>query len=47
MTRKEIRKNFNDFRYLASTEHPDIIKEFVLYEEVIKLLKELKIIDND
>lgn len=34
-SREYIRKYFSDFRYLSSTEEPEIIREFVRYEEVI------------
>ena len=33
--RDYVRKYFSDFRYLSSTEEPEIIREFVRYEEVI------------
>lgn len=42
MDRKEIRKHFDDFRYLASTEKPHIIQEFVKYEDVVKLVDEIE-----
>lgn len=47
MTRKEIRGHFSDFRYLTSTDKPYIFKEFVLYEEVIKLLKEIGVYNDN
>ena len=33
--RDYVRKYFSDFRYLSSTEEPEIIREFVRYEEVV------------
>ena len=33
--RDYVRKYFSDFRYLSSTEEPEIMREFVRYEEVI------------
>lgn len=33
--REYVRKYFSDFRYLSSTKDPEIIQEFVRYEEVI------------
>ena len=33
--RDYVRKYFSDFRYLSSTKEPEIIREFVRYEEVI------------
>lgn len=35
-----IRKHFSDFRYLSSTTEPDILQEFVKYEEVVKFAEE-------
>ena len=38
--REYIRKYFSDFRYLSSDAEPDILREFVRYEEVIKFAKQ-------
>ena len=38
--RDYVRKYFSDFRYLSSTEEPDILREFVRYEEVIKFAEQ-------
>lgn len=38
--RDYVRKYFSDFRYLSSTEEPEIIREFVRYEEVIDFAKQ-------
>ena len=38
--REYVRKHFSDFRYLSSTEEPNILREFVRYEEVIKFAEE-------
>ena len=35
-----VSKYFSDFRYLSSTEEPEIIREFVRYEEVIKFAEQ-------
>lgn len=35
-----IRKYFSDFRYLSSTEEPEVIREFVRYEEVINFIEQ-------
>ena len=32
--REDVRKHFSDFRYLSSTTEPNILREFVRYEEV-------------
>lgn len=37
----EIRENFTDFRYLGSTEEPNVLKEYVLYDEAKKVIEEL------
>ena len=42
LTREEIRANFNDFRYLSSVEDPNIMREFVRYEDVIKLINKIQ-----
>lgn len=41
LSREDIRKHFNDFRYLASTDEPNICREFVRYEDVVKLVNEI------
>lgn len=38
--REYIRKHFSDFRYLPSTAEPNILREFVRYEEVIKFAEQ-------
>ena len=38
--RSYVRKYFSDFRYLSSNAEPDILREFVRYEEVIKFAKQ-------
>ena len=38
--REYVRKYFSDFRYLPSTAEPDILREFVKYEEVIKFAEQ-------
>ena len=38
--REYVRKYFSDFRYLPSTAEPDILREFVRYEEVINFAKQ-------
>lgn len=38
--RDYVRKYFSDFRYLSSTEEPEIIREFVRYEEVINFAEQ-------
>ena len=38
--REYIRKYFSNFRYLSSTEEPEIIREFVRYEEVINFIEQ-------
>ena len=38
--REYIRKYFSDFRYLSSDAEPNILREFVRYEEVIKFAKQ-------
>lgn len=42
MDRDKIREYFSDFRYLASTDEPNILKEFVRYEDVVKMINELE-----
>ena len=42
LTREEIRANFNDFRYLSSLEGPNIMREFVRYEDVVKLINKMQ-----
>lgn len=41
MNTEDIRKKFTDFRYLASTDNSDILKEFVPYEEAKSAIIEL------
>lgn len=38
--REYVRKHFSDFRYLPSAAEPDILREFVRYEEVIKFAEQ-------
>ena len=38
--REYVRKYFSDFRYLSSDAEPDILREFVRYEEVINFAKQ-------
>ena len=38
--RDYVRKHFSDFRYLSSTEEPEIMREFVRYEEVIDFIEQ-------
>ena len=38
--REYVRKYFSDFRYLSSDAEPNILREFVRYEEVIKFAKQ-------
>lgn len=38
--REYIRKYFSDFRYLSSTEEPEVIREFVRYEEVSNFIEQ-------
>ena len=38
--REYVRKYFSDFRYLSSTEEPEILREFVRYEEVINFAEQ-------
>ena len=38
--RDYVRKYFSDFRYLSSTEEPEIMREFVRYEEVINFAEQ-------
>ena len=38
--REYIRKYFSDFRYLSNTEEPEILQEFVRYEEVINFAEQ-------
>lgn len=38
--REYVRKYFSDFRYLPSTAEPDILREFVRYEEVIDFIEQ-------
>lgn len=38
--RDYVRKYFSDFRYLSSTEEPEILREFVRYEEVIDFVEQ-------
>lgn len=38
--RDYVRKYFSDFRYLPSAAEPDILREFVRYEEVIKFAEQ-------
>ena len=42
LTREEIRANFHDFRYLSSVEDPNIMREFVRYEDVVKLINKMQ-----
>lgn len=42
MNRDKIREYFSDFRYLASTDEPNILREFVRYEDVVKMINELE-----
>ena len=42
LTREEIRTNFNDFRYLSSVEEPHIMREFVRYEDAVKLINKMQ-----
>lgn len=42
MDRDKIRKYFYDFRYLTSTDEPNILREFVRYEDVVKMVNELE-----
>ena len=42
LTREEIRANFNDFRYLSSVKEPYIMREFVRYEDVVKLINKIQ-----
>lgn len=42
LTREEIRANFYDFRYLSSVEEPHIMREFVRYEDVVKLINKMQ-----
>ena len=38
--REYVRKYFSDFRYLSSDAEPNILREFVKYEEVINFAKQ-------
>ena len=38
--REYVRKYFSDFRYLSSDTEPNILREFVRYEEVINFAKQ-------
>ena len=38
--REYVRKYFSDFRYLSSNAEPNILREFVRYEEVINFAKQ-------
>ena len=38
--REYVRKYFSDFRYLSSDAEPEILREFVRYEEVIDFVKQ-------
>lgn len=38
--REYVRKYFSDFRYLSSTEEPEILREFVRYKEVINFAEQ-------
>ena len=38
--REYVRKYFSDFRYLSSDAEPNILREFVRYEEVINFAKQ-------
>ena len=38
--RDYVRKYFSNFRYLSSTEEPEILREFVRYEEVINFAEQ-------
>lgn len=42
LTREEIRASFHDFRYLSSVEDPNIMREFVRYEDVVKLINKMQ-----
>lgn len=42
MDRDKIRKHFSDFRYMASTDESNILREFVRYEDVVKMVNELE-----
>lgn len=42
-----IRQYFSDFRYLASNKKPQVLEEFVKFEEVKQLIKSLQTIDED
>ena len=46
MTKKELRSNFTDFRYLDSSIEGEHIREFVRYEEVVALMKDLGLIED-
>ena len=38
--REYVRKYFSDFRYLSSDAEPNILREFVRYEEVINFIEQ-------
>lgn len=38
--RDYVRKYFSDFRYLSSNTEPEILREFVRYEEVIDFIEQ-------
>ena len=38
--REYVRKYFSDFRYLSSDAEPEILREFVRYEEVIDFIEQ-------
>ena len=38
--REYVRKYFSDFRYLSSTEEPEVMREFVRYDEVINFIEQ-------
>ena len=42
LTREDIRANFHDFRYLSSVDEPHIMREFVRYEDVVKLINKMQ-----
>lgn len=41
MNKTDIRNHFTDFRYLGSTKDPNILKEFVRYDEVLTLIEKI------
>ena len=42
MDRYKIRKHFSDFRYMSSSDGSNILREFVRYEDVVKMVNELE-----